>query len=467
MTTLAIVEQDTYRVIITRRNASEILTLSAEAGVQLPTIQINSGRRVAEQLTEVLQQQFELQTYCLYVVANEPGAENKNRVRQAVMVAVSDNDVCFSGMKWTPSAFFSGDSNGESEDALHVRRALSEIDSFSNTIPLGPFARPGWLKEVLGWTESQIAPLGLRPTGNFKQFNACATFSLLRIETTGPSFWFKASGAPNKHELPISVALSRLVPNHVPSVIGIHSGWNAWLSRELLGAPLNELSNERDWQRSAETLAHLQISTIGSTSDLIDVGCRDLRLTNLTGQIDPFLSRMMELMGSQEKRSPTPLDEKQIAQLRNVLEQAISDIREIGLPDALVHMDLNPGNILVSRQCCSFLDWAEGAVSNPLLSFEYLAEHFNRRGVRNEHEKLTLAEFYLRPWQSYLSPQELRRAVRISPLVAAFAYAVRTLDWKTKDSYKNKQFAGYFRALTRRMNAEACKLADSGVECPH
>ena len=60
------------------------------------------------------------------------------------------------------------------------------------------------------------------------------------------------------------------------------------------------------------------------------------------------------------------------------IEEALSLSADLGIPDALGHLDLNPGNVIVSEGQCVFLDWAEAYVGNPLFSFQYLVEHFRR-----------------------------------------------------------------------------------------
>src|SRR6266436_3476410 len=87
------------------------------------------------------------------------------------------------------------------------------------------------------------------------------------------------------------------------------------------------------------------------------------------------------------------------------------------LPDTLGHIDLNPGNILVSAESCVFLDWAEGCVSNPCLTFEYFRQHWERSSLEGPAVGARITAAYLLPWQAFFSLEELRRAVAIAPLV--------------------------------------------------
>ena len=110
---------------------------------------------------------------------------------------------------------------------------------------------------------------------------------------------------------------------------------------------------------------------------------------------------------------------------------------------------------LQSRKHCScpriaacFLTGRRLASRNPLITFEYLREHMDGAAPsRNQQpiERLTAA--YVRPWMSFYSPDDLRRALAVSPLIAVFVYAIASDAWRAPDSIPNPALAGYFRSL--------------------
>ena len=351
------------------------------------------------------------------------------------------------------------------EETRAVREALGELNAYNTGEKPGPFGRAGWLRELVQWTEEQVAPLGIRLSGNFRQLNASPTFSLIRLETNSIGLWFKATGTPNEHELAVALSLARLFPGYVPRVLGIHSVWNGWLSAEASGIQLDDLADLSAWERAAESLAELQISSIGKCSDLLEGKCKDLRLARLAEWIDPFLARMGEFMAAQEKPSPAPLAKSELASLRAGLREACELLESFRLPDTLGHMDCNPGNILVSADRCVFLDWAEGCVSNPFLTFEYLRQHMERSSLEGPAAGARIAAAYLRPWRAFFSPEELRRAVAIAPLVAVFAYAVASGRWRSPETLRDAPAAGYLRSLTRRMYRESTEVAERSAPC--
>jgi hypothetical protein len=181
--------------------------------------------------------------------------------------------------------------------------------------------------------------------------------------------------------------------------------------------------------------------------------------------VDPFLAGMAELMAAQEKQSPAPLANSELASLGEGLKEACSLLQGFGLPDTLGHIDFNPGNIFVSRDRCMFLDWAEGCVSNPLITFEYLREHIQRSGIQNPSADEQLIAAYLRPWTSFYAPEDLRRALAVSPLIAVFVHAIASDTWRSEESLRQPQLAGYLRSLTRRMYREAIHAAERSELC--
>src|SRR4029077_19953482 len=138
-------------------------------------------------------------------------------------------------------------------------------------------------------------------------------------------------------------------------VLGSHLAWNGWLSSEAPGISLGEIAECSAWERAAESLAELQISSIGKCSELLEGKCRDLRLANLTDCIDPFLARMGEFMAAQEKAFPAPLAKSELASLREGLAEGCELLESFHFPDTLGHIDFNPGNIVISAESCVFL----------------------------------------------------------------------------------------------------------------
>jgi hypothetical protein len=458
-------DREAYRLIVTRRRGTEVLLSSNASGCSVPQLEIVAGSRIAEQLAARVKATYGLPTYCLLIHSLLAESVSTTPARYAVMETVPQGHETRLGARWFPLEAAQSDETLDIADRSALRSSLAEINRYIAEPEMGPFARPGWMEELFGWAEDQIEPLGLRLTGEFQQHSACPTCSLVRIETTGPAVWFKATGEPNKGELRTSVALGCLFPSHVPRILGVHPAWNGWLSEEILGSTLDDFADVGAWAEAAKSLAKLQIASVTKTDALLDSGCKDLRLEQLANQIDPFLTRMGELMAMQTKQPPQILTDSEISVLGDCLRGALSELQQYPLPTTLGQLDLNPGNILLSSKGCCFLDWAEGCVSHPFFTFEYLLEHSRRSLPQTDHVAGKLAAAYLEPWRPFFSPEALAQALAVSPLLAVFAYAIAGKKWCSPETLQNPALAGYFRGLTRRAYRESTKVAARSGRC--
>jgi hypothetical protein len=453
--------RETYRLILTRRSAGEILLLPNGKDWMLPRAEIQKQQRVAEQLTAETEKAWGLRTYCLFTRGSRSCGNEEPAC--AVLECAKHNEKAPAGAYWMSLAVAGECCSGE--EACAIREALAELASYRSGERHGPFAKPGWLKELFGWVHEQAALLGIRLTGNFVQWNASPTFSLLRLETDEGALWFKAAGEPNAHELPITLLLARLFPAYLPRILGVHREWNGWLAAEAAGTPLDEIAECAAWEQAAEELANLQVASIGRSVELLDGQCRDLRLSGAESSIDPFLSRMGEFMRAQQKDSPGPLSAAELASLGEGLKESFALLRSFGLPDTLGHLDCNPGNLLVSEDKCVFLDWAEASVTNPLVTFEYLRRHMARCRIEEPAAEARVTAAYLRPWNALFPPEVLGRAVAAVPPVAVFVHAIGSGLWRTVDPAANPALGGYFRSLARRMYRDAVLAAERSERC--
>jgi hypothetical protein len=454
----------TYRLIVLRRDGSEILVSSSGSGRSLPCVQVSPRKRIAQQLVTELSGEWGLQAYCLFVPSFLTPDRNEYPGNYAVLESIKHNDEAPKGTCWMPCKASVRQPTQSIEDNHAIKESLRELDSYANQSKAGPFGRPGWLRDLIIWAQEQVSPLGLRLNGNFQQFNASPTFSLVRLETNGPAAWFKATGGPNVHELPITMALTRLFPRNLPAILGVYPSWNGWLSEEVSDATLDQFTELSVWERVANDLTELQIASVGKDAELLGAQCKDLRLPNLVDLIDPFFARMAEFMAAQQKQIPPPLTDSQLSFVANRLKESCSFLHDLRFPHTLGHIDFNPGNILISPARSVFLDWAEGCVTNPLVTFEYLLEHARRAHINHPaSEKITAA--YLQRWQTFLSSDDLARGIMVSPLVAVFVYAVAGNAWCAPDTLHNSRRSGYLRSLTRRMYREATQTVEGSEQC--
>lgn len=300
--------------------------------------------------------------------------------------------------------------------------------------------------------------MGLELTDFLRQFNASPVFNLIRFETTGPAVWFKAVGEPNLREFPITARLAELFPGFMPEIVAIKPEWNGWLCREVNGRNLGEAKDIEAWERAAADLAKLQIESIAFADSLLPLGAHDLRLDALLAAIEPFFDLVARLMDEQPKTPPATLSREDLTLLRVPVHDALTMLADLRIPTTLGHMDLNPWNVIVSTDRCTFLDWAEAYVGHPFFGFEYLLEHSRRNVEDHTQVGSRVISAYKTPWQELLSDDCIGEALALAPLAAVFAYAVGDDTWKDAERLQDPKIAGYFRSLARRMNREAIEL---------
>jgi len=459
--------QETYRLIVTRRGAAELLLHADGTTQRLPKVNVRTGKRLAVELTWTLRNDFGLEAWCLFVPRFCCGPSNATHPRYVVMESVGQSGNAPRSTSWVSTTSAAGKASLPDDEADHLQSALEEMGGYVAEPQKHPFARPGWITELFKWTQSQIDPLQLTLTGGFRQLNASPSFSLVRIETTGPAFWFKATGEPNRHELAITCTLTRLFPSYLPELLSVRPPWNGWLSRECPGRTLDTHTDASAWTQTARALGALEIASIGKSETLLACGCKDLRLSALAGQIDPFFARMIERMRLQKSEPPAILSNSDIRFLRDELKRACTIVQQIGLPDVLGHIDFNPGNIVISAEKSVFLDWAEGSLVSPFITFSYLREHARRSPFGAAGTQDQIARAYLDSWRPWLSRSALARGLACSSFLAVFIYALAIDQQNSGGAAESPALSGFLRSLARRMHREAAAIKAGGELCRH
>ena len=454
-----------HRVIVLDQAGTGLLLASIEDGLSLPEVTIPGWQRAAENLSAAMRSTWKEEVICLFEAEKPTPDASHNRIHYQVAEhwgRVGKSEV---PTRWVRMEDLHHNSLIDASDYTTIQTCLAERDTLARAPTAAPFAQLGWFKELVEWVEEALAPEGLHLSGNFRQLNASPTFSLIRFESNGPAVWFKAVGKPNQREFPITLTLARLFPDYVPQCLAARPTWNGWLMSEAEGTQLDDATDPSLWEATAATLANLQVESIHSHLELLGCGAHDLRIKNIGKVVAPFMSVIETLMEAQTKMPPPALSENALRALGGRIQDALSLLGELGIPDALGHLDANPGNIIFVRNRFTFIDWAEAYVGHPFFTFQYLLEHFRRTSAANSTLEAKLAASYLVPWEQILSHDCLAEAMSYAPLLAAFAYALGTEAWRQPERLSDPKVAGYLRSLVRRMDREARKLSERGLLC--
>lgn len=466
MVSLSQNEHETYSVVVFGRDGTAVLLVPNGDNFALPKVAIPRWQRVAEKLADAVKTDWGEEVVCLFELDDLAGTGIAGIHYQAA------EHWCSVGVpkiptRWIPVESLSKESLASADEYFTIQRSRVQCSEGGNTSLVGPFAALGWFKELRTWIEGVLAPLGFHLNGNFSQLNASPTFSLIRFETDGPALWFKAVGEPNQREFPITCVLSRLFPGHVPGVVAARPDWNAWLMREAVGPLLSEVQEEALWEDVAAALPQLQIDSISHGSQILAAGARDIGVTALSRMVEPFVETMARLMEQQTKIQPEPLTRTQLRVVGDRIQTALEALEALGIPETLGHLDLNPGNIIVSPERCVFLDWAEAYIGSPFFTFQYLLEHLRRTVGVDSALETKLASTYRSRWEAVVSGTAIDEVLTLTPLLAVFAYAAGSEVWSDEERLRDPATAGYLRSLVRRMYREANSLSERRSVCLH
>jgi hypothetical protein len=446
-----------WRVLLLRKKASEFLVFEAESGLLLPTVDIPTHSRTAQALNAGIQTRWGLDVYSLYAIEF---ADTCSTVRYHAAEVLQQDAEAPRSAKWVSVDDACHLRFGEGSDSAAVQAWVERPGTRETNTSHPPFDNTGWFPVVREFVQDAIQKIPLRLAGPFLQCNASPSFSLIRFATDGDAVWFKAVGEPNAREFPLTVFLSSTLPTYTPRVLAIQPLWNAWVMLDIAGVPLAQTEDPSAWCNAARDLARMQVASIGMTGDLLGCTPRDVRAGALLEQVKPFFALMEEWMDRQTKTSPARLSRSEIEQLECDTRNALLAMQLDGIPDTLGHLDLNPENVMTANGETVFLDWSEGCVGHPFLSFAHLLEYLLRTFGTNTRQESALIRAYLDAWEPLGLTDTPEAMLSTSVFLAIFAHAVSTDLWRDSGRMLEPATAGYYRSLARRMKRYRDRVQD-------
>lgn len=409
---------------------------------QLPRVHIPKATRAAQQLQKAIKAKWGLNVFVLEVLG-------KPEDFGACAVAEVLTQECASLLKEVPI------------DQLISSGLLEEecrgLELLIRGRPRSSLSRVGWIEEAIAWMESATGRK-FRSHRNVEQWNAGSGFALLSAcSDDNCRYWLKATGEPNAHECAVTRFLWELGPAFFPKLIAVKEEWNAWLT-EHAGDPLPDTPNRSELVSVARSMAQLQLLSVGETDELLTLGAFDQRLPALSSQIDAVIAYLIEGMGRQTSTKVAPLSRDRLLYLGEILHEACFYLGGHGTPDALVHNDLNQGNILSNGGNYVFTDWSEATVGNPFLCCERLCllNRAHAEDVRNVYRDF---------WSPRLSSQIIDEAVALMPLLASYACLYGRGDWLDGEENVQPQFERFARSLARHLDRAAQDLSLLEILC--
>ena len=276
-----------------------------------------------------------------------------------------------------------------------------------------PWASPGWLEGVRAWVEQEAARLGHRVVG-IEQVKHWSISSILRVETDGPTLYFKVSARlPLFAEEPLVTArLAKRFPGYVPEPLAIEPERGWFLLPEF---PELFRTSQTPLETRCETFrrfAELQRASVAVVDDLRADGCLDRRLEVLEAQLEPLV---------QDPEAVGQLTRAEVGELRKLVptfQEACRRLAGFGLPPALVHGDLHLGNVTRIDGQLSYFDWSDACIAHPFIDLHSL------QWERDAATRAALLDAYLEPWSELAPAAQAREAAELARVVIPLHHAV-------------------------------------------
>jgi len=386
------IEQMDYRLAFILPQTRQILASEASGITALPSIAISRWNRPAEQLTRLIRSTWNIQAIVLDLL---PGSSVSS---PCAVIEVLTKD-----WRYVDKRFCAVDPNLIESAWLSDAERLHLVSIFNDTDAVPVFSRLGWVDKARRWIQASVPDCVVRFDGEIQQFQAGGNFALVRFGTLeGCGYWLKATGSPNAHEFSITMKLAQYLPHFLPPVVAL--------------------------EQAVDALSALQKQSILHAKVLLNAGCADRSVAVLQSSLEELIEYLDEAMEKQLSTKVQPLDKTQLSNLRSALNDACLRMQDIEISDALIHIDINPGNILFDGTRSVFIDWAEAAIGNPLVTFEYLAAHLAREEEHTEAWLPILRAQYRKQWLDLLSESTIDRAFALTPFSMAEGTGSGPLD---------------------------------------
>jgi hypothetical protein len=408
-----------YRLALILPQSRQLMAAKVDDIYVLPLISISLWERCAEQLTRVIEGRWRIKSIVLDVVVDD--CPDSPCAIIEIRTSLSDPST---------GAFTIVDLDKISDESLRLneRKVLQSI-LMGEDSGRGPFSRIGWIEEVQAWVQEITKGRGATLTAETLHLSAGGHFCLIRLTTSsGAGYWLKATGEPNAREFAITTLLAEVCPQYLPRLIASREDWNAWLT-EAHGSSLRDSESLEDFRQAVHNLADLQKIFIGRSDPLFAACCGDHRNEMLHSHIAELIAYLDEAMVLQTSVKAPQLSSSRLKDIGTALNHACSLQQELGIPDSLMHGDINPGNILFDGNRYVFTDWCEANVGNPFITLEQLCVHTVRRSTEPELWARVLRDEYKACWTDFLTERQIDRGLQLVPLLSILSSLHERGNW--------------------------------------
>lgn len=299
-------------------------------------------------------------------------------------------------------------------------------DSVTEALPV-PWSEPGWFEDAAAWLQGQAQRINATINGPIRQLHFSQDSCLLQLPTTSGNLYFKAVPAYYAHEPRLTALLHRHFPTHISGVVAVEPERHWLLMREIPGRPLSFAKTPDSWHNTMHTWASIQLASQEQTTALLDTGCFDRRLEQLSERFVRFAAADLSFLTA----SPgglTPEEFETVRALTPHIKALSQQIDAYALPSTLDHGDFHPHNINIDGDNTIIFDWADGAIAHPFFSPATLIAYTTLTVPDMAHLYNKLQDTYLEMWQDYYPMTTLQEIFTVITPLATCHYALNMFE---------------------------------------
>jgi hypothetical protein len=290
-----------------------------------------------------------------------------------------------------------------------------------------PWLQTAWLPEAEAWMCEQLDAQGITVGSRPEPVTSRFVGRVLRVETSLGPVYFKAVSRVFCREVAIATELSGWQPQHIPAPLAADPDRGWMLTGEVRGPMLTEVADLDVWEEAVRVYARLQRASVSAIANGSMPSLFDWRPESLPAGIDRMMGEIEWLQTGYDD----PLTDGELEALRQGTAQfrdMCLQVAGFGVPAALEHQDLHPGNVRIVDGTPVYLDWAWSCVTHPFLSLSLFIPRERVPGALPSVRERLLAT-YLDEWGEYGTPSDLEVLTRSVHAWSIIQYAVADAEW--------------------------------------
>ena len=235
-----------------------------------------------------------------------------------------------------------------------------------------PSTRPrwcqeGWLARIEEWITDTLRSNGRATPTEIVQTKLWAISTVLRIEAPDGRSWCKASSDYFGHESEITRLASEQLGDRVPAVLGTEPEEH-WLLLDDIAGTIGVAAPE-DTARTATEITAIHAELVPAIDQFRRAGCPDRPIDQLPESIGIALRTELT-------RSLVEAPEPTCRAIEQAVAEALVWVASLGVPDTIVHGDLNWHNTARVDGRLVVFDWTDACRSHPLVDVAVWADWF-------------------------------------------------------------------------------------------